>query len=82
MFDSCFVLLQGYLTDSGVVALERVQLIMQGKKHYCNITVKFLNFRTPSYFTVNILEFKQRVSPIHGMITPYDSNGIANSEKP
>ena len=46
------------------------------------VVVKFLNFQTPTNFTVNTLNFKLRGSSIVRMIPPNDAYGIANDEDP
>ena len=40
----------------------------------------FLNFQTPTNFTVNTLNSKSEF--YHGVMPPNDANGIANSEDP
>ena len=53
MFDLSVGLLQGYLTDSGVVALERVQLIMQGKGIITAAALENLSFWFPTKSDTN-----------------------------
>ena len=43
-------------------------------------TIEFLNFWTPTKYTVNTLKFK--IWFRHGVIPPNDVNGIANNEDP
>ena len=47
----------------------------------CTITVKFLNFRTPEIYVVNLPKFKQRCQTLR-VFCQKDANGKANSEDP